>query len=280
MLISKLIGLYSPPLERRRSPHLSSSEESKQRLLQTLNHSAMRLDPTLALVMILLTMMLGATSASAFWGYTLGRKALGGITQPDIRPNQVNSSDTGDDGRGDIRLKSEQEILSQVKAQMNGEPPPQLTENLQSSVNDGAPQFNSATAESRDEAASSSTGTSFISYSSTFPLMTEDSDVVLAIHSVQRQEDVLRINVSLQNAGENPVEFLYSLMDVLSEQGQPLTASTDGLPQTLPPTGEAFNGSIAVPLVLINRSESLSLRLADYPKQQVELSISGIPVAR
>jgi hypothetical protein len=47
----------------------------------------MAIHPTVILTFILLFLMTGAGLASGMWGYTLGRQALRGITQPDGRPN-------------------------------------------------------------------------------------------------------------------------------------------------------------------------------------------------
>ncbi|NEO18623.1 hypothetical protein [Moorena sp. SIO4A5] len=43
----------------------------------------MKFNTTVALTIVLLTMMLGAGVVSAFWGFSLGHEALKGVTQPD-----------------------------------------------------------------------------------------------------------------------------------------------------------------------------------------------------
>ncbi len=246
----------------------------------------MKLDPALALVMMLFALMAGATLISAFWGYSLGRQALSGVTQPDIgrtgrSPNELNSdSERSQEPRA---FKSEEEMLAQVAAKVEG-----------SSVGEAWPDFQGEAADTSDapdtllsEEPSSSplaseTGAdgSFVSNQQQFPLLSQHQQVMLAVHSVQQQGTVVRMGVSLQNTGDRPVEFLYSLMNVLDEQGQPLSVSTDGLPQQIPPTGETFQGAIVVPRVLLGSSNTLSLRLADYPNQQVQLQINDIPVAQ
>ena len=83
----------------------------------------MRLDPAVTLIMTLFALMLGATSVSAFWGYTLGRQALSGITQPDIRrtnQSDVESASHSDAPQARRVLKSEDDILAQVTAKMQG----------------------------------------------------------------------------------------------------------------------------------------------------------------
>ncbi|MEL6224487.1 MAG: hypothetical protein AAFQ57_17515 [Cyanobacteria bacterium J06626_14] len=241
----------------------------------------MKLDPAVGLLATLFMVMVGATSISAFWGYSLGRQALSGVTQPDIR--RTNEALQRDDVQSDIvrdraTLKSEDEILARVIARMDGSSttnsvaiaPPEASEPAESQVQQV----------SDDDSTEVGSDVSLVTYQQQFPMSAENNQVVMAINSVQRQVDTVQIGVSLQNLGDRPVEFLYSLMDVLDESGQPLSVSTDGLPQEIPPTGETFVGSVTVPSVLIGTSNTLSLRLTDYPAQQVQLSINNIPVSQ
>lgn len=258
----------------------------------------MKLDPTVALVMTLLTLMVGATTASALWGYRLGRKALSGITQPDIRPNQILASSDGvslssgseaasdEKSPGDIVLLSEADLIARAQARIDGQAASVDTASNVANRVDADEQLKS---DSRDEssdtistadAATDGSDISFINYQNYFPLIAQDDAVLMSVNSVQEQGDLLRINVSLQNKGTMPVEFLYSLMDVSDDQGQPLSASTDSLPQMIPPTGETYSGSVIIPSILVDRAESVSIRLANYPEQEVELAISGIPIRR
>ena len=241
---------------------------------------------------MLFALMIGATSLSAFWGYALGRQALGGITQPDIR--RTSQSDTEPTSPPDATqerraLKSEDDILAQVTAKMQGNVGNEAWPDFQSESAETATQNDDAalvldeTDESSVAIAESNadvSDVSFVNYQRSLPLLTENRRVVLAVTSVRRQGNVMRMGVSLQNTGDRSVEFLYSLMDVLDEQGQPLSVSTDGLPQEIPPTGETFEGAVTVPSVLLGSSSTLSLRLTDYPNQQVELQINDIPVTR
>ncbi|MGB3493016.1 MAG: hypothetical protein WBA57_09835 [Elainellaceae cyanobacterium] len=247
----------------------------------------MKLDPTLALVMALLTLMVGATTASALWGFKLGRKALGGITQPELRPNQLREAGLGSGATtasgstpvknesGDIVLLSEADLIANAQARISGQPVPvrPVSETV----------ANSASADEQlesDEAAESDSDVTFVNYQNSFPFLAEDDAVLLSVSSVQEQGDSLRVSVSLQNTGDTPVEFLYSLMDVSDNRGSPLSISTNDLPQTIPPNGEEFNGTVLIPAILLDRAESISIRLANYPEQDIELAISGIPITR
>lgn len=81
----------------------------------------MRINSTVALTLVLLTLMIGAGVTSASVGYQLGRDALKGITQPDARPlNKLSDSQGKPVRREGLTFLKESEILSNVKAQMQG----------------------------------------------------------------------------------------------------------------------------------------------------------------
>jgi hypothetical protein len=81
----------------------------------------MRLNSTVALTLILLTLMTAAGVVSAAWGYALGREALQGVTQPDVRPaSSVGESDGTPPRRDQLILLKEEDILTDVEARMNG----------------------------------------------------------------------------------------------------------------------------------------------------------------
>lgn len=80
----------------------------------------MRVNPTVALTLILLSLMLSAGMTSAIWGYKLGRESLKGVTQPNTRP--INNADGSSEQqhRGELTLLKEVDILANVKAQIEG----------------------------------------------------------------------------------------------------------------------------------------------------------------
>ncbi|MBD1909290.1 MULTISPECIES: hypothetical protein [unclassified Leptolyngbya] len=78
----------------------------------------MKVNSTVALTLILLALMVGAGVVSAAWGYSMGREALKGVTQPDVRPTTV-----GEEGGNTAKSKAfeiipESKILEEVKTQM------------------------------------------------------------------------------------------------------------------------------------------------------------------
>lgn len=80
----------------------------------------MKLRITIILTIALLSLVVGAGVLSAFWGFAIGREALQGVTQPDVRPANPNQ---GRDDSSVIRTDSveflrEEDILKQVEAQI------------------------------------------------------------------------------------------------------------------------------------------------------------------
>lgn len=81
--------------------------------------TTMRIDPMTAFTFLFLSLMAGATVVSGLWGYTLGRSALQGITQPDMRPNRL-EEDSRSSKREKMVFVSEEAILEDITARMNG----------------------------------------------------------------------------------------------------------------------------------------------------------------
>lgn len=80
----------------------------------------MRVNPTIALTLILLSLMLGAGMTSAVWGYRLGRESLKGVTQPNTRPINGDGSQGSHTRREELVFLKEEDILANVKAQVEG----------------------------------------------------------------------------------------------------------------------------------------------------------------
>jgi hypothetical protein len=90
-------------------------------ILRQYRYAAMRVNPTVVLTLILLSLMFGAGLTSAIYGYKLGRGALKGITQPDARPvNNLADADGQPIRRDGLTFLKESEILSSVKARIEG----------------------------------------------------------------------------------------------------------------------------------------------------------------
>jgi hypothetical protein len=235
-----------------------------------------RINPTVALTLALLFFMVVAGIVSASWGYALGRQALKGITQPDVRPNSGVSSPQGNSAprREGFVLLREEDILVDVEARMKGNAEP-ADADAQSNAQTKAVMEVSATSSDDSNLLSPATATS-----AQFPIASTDKDVTLEVRSGYEHDGELILEVSLQNSGSNTIQFLYSFMEVTDSQGRIISANTQGLPAELPPNGEKFSGVVSVPMELLNGADSISLALFDYPDQQIRLQLAEIPVMR
>lgn len=223
----------------------------------------MKVNPTVTLTLVLLFLMVGAGITSASWGYKLGREALKGITQPDTRPvnNITDSQGKSLRREGNLAFLKESDILANVKARMGG--------TAEAVSSDKAAKIETtAKASPQPDAASG------------LPLFAESRAVTLGVQAVRKQGASLVLDVTMQNNSTKGIQFLYSSMEITNDQGRLLSASTQGLPEELAPNGEPDKGTIIVPLNLLDGAKSLSLSLTDYPEQQVQLQLSGIPVEK
>ncbi len=225
----------------------------------------MKVNSTLALTLVLLSLMVGAGVVSAAWGYAVGREALKGVTQPNGRPGQ-GLAGSEPSQRQPLALLKEADILRSVRAQMSGDAEPQSDENSSSDREKATIEVNNSSTPAQPAAG--------------LPLNTENQGVALAVESVEEQDGYLLLKVSLQNGSSKSVQFLYSFMNVTDDQGRAFSANTEGLPSELPPNSESFTGTVSIPVALLGNAQSLSLTLTDYPSQQLQLQVTDIPLNR
>lgn len=233
----------------------------------------MRINPTVVLTFLLLTMMFGAGGVSARWGLSLGKKALKEITQPEISPTSKRDDGQGSlvEGEGIVFLK-EKEVLTNVKAQMDGkvpveEPKPKQEEKKATQEPKQAPKENEEAKQEPKEQAG-------------LPILATDDKVTLEVRSIKKEGEALLLDVSLKNESSRSVEFLYSFLNVTDDSGRALSATTQGLPGKLPPNGRAYSGKVSIPTALLGGAKKLSMTLTDYPDRQLVLAIADIPVLR
>jgi len=111
-----------------------------------------------------------------------------------------------------------------------------------------------------------------------FPRTVTDQGVKLTINTVTRASGNLVLDVTLQNESPHNLQFSYTFLDVISDDGTSLIAITQGLPTELPADSDPFSGTIQIPLVSLDEVKTLSLSLADFPNQDVKLSLKDIPL--
>lgn len=226
----------------------------------------MKVNPTVVLTFLLLSMMFGAGAVSASFGLKLGTEALKEVTQPDVRPNAGMDAPNGNAAKGKgIKLLKEDDILKSVKARMSGK----ATESEKSEPKpEPKPEAEAKAQEQKEEAKKDER----------FPMVASDRDVSLEVVGVKRQGGSLLLDVSLKNSGTQSVQFLYSFLNVTDDKGRSLSATTEGLPGELPPNGSAYSGTVSIPTALLENAQKLSMSLTDYPDQQLQLQMADIPL--
>jgi hypothetical protein len=229
----------------------------------------MKLNSTVLLTLILLTLMLGAGSVSAILGFDIGSKALKGVTTPDARPaTKFASSKANSSQNGGLTLLREEEILKVVKSRIDGK---SKATKLDKSSDD------EEEAKAKKEKEKEIAKESEEKPQAGFPISAESEGVNLAVQSANISGGDL---VKMQNKGTDPAKFLYSFLDVTDDKGRTLSASTEGLPTELPANSPVFSGTISIPTPLLEDVKKISLVLTDYPAQKMNLEVANIPVGK
>ncbi|MUG97039.1 hypothetical protein F7734_33760 [Scytonema sp. UIC 10036] len=232
----------------------------------------MKLNSTVLLTLILLILMLGAGSISAFWGFTLGSAALKGVTTPDARPTPkftIGKSATAQ--QAGVALLREDEILKLVKARIDGKKATKIVK---------LDKDNEETKNTRLKPEQKPVEVAEEKPQQGFPVNSESEGVSMSVQSARYSGGALLLRVKMQNKGKDSVRFLYSFLDVSDDKGRTLSASTEGLPSELPANGPTYSGTISIPSAVLDDVKNISLSLTDYPEQTLKLQVSNIPVNR
>lgn len=229
----------------------------------------MAVNSTVVLTLILLALMFGAGVTSSVWGFTIGREALKGTTQPDVRPS--NNAGTGKQGtvasKDQVSILKEKDILKTVKARVEGRDPEKTAQ-----ANTKADKASPKPATAKKPGAPNA--------SNKFPLNSRDGGIVLEVSAASQRGNSMLLDVSMKNEGPQAVRFLYSFLNVTDDRGRALSATAEDLPAELPPNGQVYYGTVSIPTALLENAKEVSLTLTDYPGQKLQLQISGIPVAK
>ncbi|TAF06575.1 MAG: hypothetical protein EAZ77_11945 [Nostocales cyanobacterium] len=232
----------------------------------------MKINSTVVLTLILLTLMLGAGSVSAFLGFSMGSSALKGVTSPDGRPTSKFASNKSNNAQSvGVALLKEEDILKTVKARIqdnktdNKAKKPEEEEEIITKK----PEPDEKPEEVAEEKLEPG-----------FPVVAESEGVTMSVQSVRYSGGDLLLKVKMQNKSADSVRFLYSFLDVTDDKDRTLSAITEGLPAELPGKGPTFTGTISIPTALLDDVSNISLALTDYPAQKLKLQVSDIPVEK
>lgn len=225
------------------------------------------MNSTVILTVVLLVMMFGSGLFSSSWGYKLGREALKEISQPDMRPSHLTGKKTDGDRKESVQMLKEADIVKSVKQRMEGKGEEAIVQVASTSVPESG-------AEAKPQATDSP------SPQSVFPIVSRDGEVTMQVTSASRKGTSLKLKVSLKNEGEQSVRFLYSFLNVTDDKGRALSASVDELPGQVPPDNKTYTGIVSIPTVLLDNANELAMSLTDYPDQNLQLQMSGIPIVK
>ncbi|WP_448527416.1 hypothetical protein [Parathermosynechococcus lividus] len=209
-----------------------------------------------SLVLIVLT---GAiTTVTAFIGYYVGRDSLRGVSQPVVNPILGNAHSQS--GQERATILDEAEIIARTQATI-------------AEMSDTSTEREIVPAPANPAAPEPQT-----SEQSSLPIVAEDKGVRLEVRSVQSIGQDLLLNVTLKNDSSQGIQFIYTFLEVKDDHGNLLSALTEGLPTELPAGSDLATGVITIPKSLLADTTTVTLRLASYPNQDVQLQAANIPV--
>jgi hypothetical protein len=223
----------------------------------------MKFNSTVVYTFVLLFLMIGAGVASAVSGFSMGREALKGITQPDSRPNKGKANKTGVVSKEDLQLLKEDDIVKSMK------------ERIDSSAKSGA---KAPEKPEKSEKASEKKPKEEKTAKVELPVTAESEGVAMEVLSRRQEGDSTLFEVAMKNSSDRPVAFRYSFMNIMDNKGQMVSAEAVGLPEALPAKSEKFSGSVKIPTGSLEKVENVTLQLSDYPEQKIQLRLTDIPV--
>ncbi|HEY9798744.1 MAG TPA: hypothetical protein V6D25_00175 [Leptolyngbyaceae cyanobacterium] len=231
----------------------------------------MKINSTVLLTLILLFLMLGAGSVSAFLGFDLGSSALKGVTTPDGRPtSKFAAAKTNSSQSGSVTFLKEEDILKIVKARIDGK--------SKAAKSDKQNEDDEEITSKKQKPEEKPKEVVEEKLQPGFPVSAESEGVTMAVQSARYSGGDLLLKVKMENKGKDSVRFLYSFLDVTDDKGRTLSASTEGLPSDLPANGPAFTGTVSIPTALLDDVKKVSLSLTDYPDQKLKLEVTNVPV--
>jgi hypothetical protein len=223
----------------------------------------MKLNSTVTFTFALLFLMLGAGLASAFSGFSIGRDALKGITQPDGRPqkNRAKSANSTEAKDG-MSLMKEDDIIKSMK------------ERIASTAKGGGRSDKSADAPEGDDKPAKPPEAPLVK----LPLSHNVEGVALEVIASRREGEATLLDMTIKNGSPKAVQFRYTFLTVTDDQGRIVAAETIGLPSEVPSNGETFSGSVKLPTSSLKDVKTVTLQMSDYPEQKLQFRLADIPI--
>lgn len=224
-----------------------------------------QIDRSVQLTLGLLIGVLGLGILSAVLGFLFGHESLKGVTQPDMNPFAGGAAPQQQFPRQGNFLLKESEILAKVERE---------TKNISKPDEPKKPAQEAKDANQKDPAKPSASPSPVTQTS--LPISVQSQGMRLEVRSLSADSDGLTLEVTMQNGGAKEVQFLYDFLDISDNQSLFLSTEVRGLPTKFAPKSESFSGVIKVFGASADSVKWLSLSLADYPDQNIELKIPKI----
>jgi hypothetical protein len=219
----------------------------------------LRQDPSIRLTLYLLLGVFALGVLSALVGYLFGHESLKGVTQPNMNP--FTASAQGQYPREGSYLLKESDILAKVERETKG-----ISKASEPKKQEPA----------KKDAKASPSPSPDKNQQTSLPISVQSQGIRLEVRALTVANDEIALDVEMRNESAKEVQFLYDFLDLSDDQSQVLSSEVKGLPTKFPPKSETFNGVIKVSGVPQNSIKWISLALADYPDQKVELKIPKI----
>lgn len=234
----------------------------------TASVAQLRQDPSIRTTLYLLLGVVGLGTISGVVGYFFGHESLKGVTQPDMNPFTAASAQGQYPREGSFLLK-ESEILAKVERETKG-----ISKASEPKKSPAAKPEASKDSDKAKENADSKTA----DQPQSAPVSVKSEGVQLQVRSAKVEDNAIVLEVAIRNDGAKPVQFLYDFLDIADDQTQFLSSEVTGLPTQLPAKSETFTGVIKVSGGSPSTMKWISLALADYPNQKVELKVPKLAV--
>jgi hypothetical protein len=223
----------------------------------------LQLDRSVKLTLGLLAGVLTLGLLSAIVGFLFGHESLKGVTQPDMNPFVGTANPQRQYPRQGTYLLKETDILAKVERQ---------TKNISKPDEQKKP---AQTAEKKDPSKTATSSPSPAPKTS-LPITVQSQGMRLDVRSLAVDGNGMTLEVTMQNGGAKEVQFLYDFLDISDDQSLFLSTEVKGLPTKFAAKSESFNGVIKILGTSADSIKWLSLSLADYPDQKIELKIPKI----
>jgi hypothetical protein len=219
-----------------------------------------QIDRSTRLTLFLLAGVLGLGIISAVLGFLFGHESLKGVTQPDMNPFVGVSAPQQQYPRQGGYLIKESEILAKVSRETKtvakpDEPKKEAKPDTKAKPANGKPAAPPKTS---------------------LPMSVQSQGVRLDVRSMTPTSDGMELEVTMQNDSPREVQFLYDFLDISDDQSLFLSTEVKGLPTKFAAKSEKYSGVIKVFGASVSQIKWISVALADYPDQRIELKIPKI----